>query len=148
MARERERFNAYMTRTMGSNLLGDYVQEEVRRRERLVAYDAEAVALCPYAPSVGHQLLIAPRTPQARWEDAENPSGEALLAGVLRRLEAIGAPPPRLWVRTAPRGASGFCWRIDILPGGHAAGPLEAGTGVAECGLAPEQAAAELRAAG
>ena len=34
VARERERFGAYATRTMGGNLLGDLVQEEVRRRER------------------------------------------------------------------------------------------------------------------
>ena len=32
IARERERFSAYAVRTMGSNLLGDLVQEEVRRR--------------------------------------------------------------------------------------------------------------------
>ena len=34
VARERERFGAYATRTMGQNLLADVVQEEVRRRER------------------------------------------------------------------------------------------------------------------
>ena len=44
IARERERFGAYATRTMGGNLLGDLVQEEVRRRERIVAIDDEAVA--------------------------------------------------------------------------------------------------------
>ena len=41
VARERERFGAYATRTMGGNLLGDLVQEEVRRRERIVAIDDE-----------------------------------------------------------------------------------------------------------
>ena len=35
IARERERFGAYATRTMGGNLLADLVQEEVRRRERI-----------------------------------------------------------------------------------------------------------------
>ena len=49
VARERERFGAYATRTMGGNLLGDLVQEEVRRRERIVAIDDEAVLLAPYA---------------------------------------------------------------------------------------------------
>ena len=37
IARERERFGAYATRTMGGNLLGDLLQQEVRRRERIVA---------------------------------------------------------------------------------------------------------------
>ena len=48
IARERERFGAYATRTMGGNLLGDLVQEEVRRRERIVAIDDEAVLMAPY----------------------------------------------------------------------------------------------------
>ena len=42
IARERERFGAYALRTMGSNLLGDLVQEEVRKRERIVAIDEDA----------------------------------------------------------------------------------------------------------
>ena len=49
VARERERFGAYATRTMGGNLLADLVQEEVRRRERIVAIDDEAVLMAPYA---------------------------------------------------------------------------------------------------
>ncbi|HEX8204831.1 MAG TPA: hypothetical protein VF587_02105, partial [Solirubrobacteraceae bacterium] len=43
IARERERFGAYAARTMGGNLLADLVQEEVRKRERLVAVDDDAV---------------------------------------------------------------------------------------------------------
>ena len=43
LARERERFGAYATRTMGGNLLADLVQEEVRRRERIVAIDSDTV---------------------------------------------------------------------------------------------------------
>ncbi|HEV2819030.1 MAG TPA: hypothetical protein VGW11_00845, partial [Solirubrobacteraceae bacterium] len=45
VARERERFGAYATRTMGANLLADLVQEEVRRGERLIAVDGEAVLI-------------------------------------------------------------------------------------------------------
>src|SRR5216110_1881460 len=61
IARERERFGAYATRTMGGNLLADLVQEEVRRRERLVAVDDEAVCMAPYGARVPYQLMIAPR---------------------------------------------------------------------------------------
>ena len=49
VAREREHFHAYAVRTMGGNLLADLVQEEVRRRERIVAIDDEAVLMAPYA---------------------------------------------------------------------------------------------------
>jgi UDPglucose--hexose-1-phosphate uridylyltransferase len=148
VARERERFSAYATRTMGGNLLADLVQEEVRRRERIVAIDDEAVALAPYGSRLPYQLMIAPRRPRARFED-DGPTGAALLHDVLGRLaRRLGANPPlNLWVRTAPRGAEQFCWRIDVLPRlTHLAG-LELGTGLHLNIVAPEQAAAELREA-
>ena len=51
-------------------------------------------------------------------------------------------------MRTAPRGAEHFCWRIDLLPRlTHLAG-LELGTGVNLNVLAPERAAEALRATG
>ena len=146
VARERERFSAYATRTMGGNLLADLVQEEVRRRERVVAIDDETVLMAPYGARVPFQLLIAPRTPRARYED-QGPAGAAMLHDALTRLaRRLGASPPlNLWVRTAPRDTERFCWRIDILPRlTHFAG-LELGAGVHLNILAPEQAAAELR---
>jgi UDPglucose--hexose-1-phosphate uridylyltransferase len=148
IARERERAAAYATRTMGGDLLGDLVQEEVRRRERIVAIDDEAVAMAPYASRVPYQLMIAPRRPRPRFED-DGPSGAALLHDVLHRLRRrLGAGPPlNLWVRTAPRGADHFCWRIEVVPRmTHLAG-LELGAGVNLCVVPPEQAAAELREA-
>jgi UDPglucose--hexose-1-phosphate uridylyltransferase len=146
IARERERYAAYATRTMGGDLLGDLVQEEVRQRTRIVAIDDEAVAMAPYASRVPFQLMIAPRTSRPRFED-DGPLGAALLHDVLGRLRRrLGASPPlNLWVRTAPSGADHFGWRIDIMPRlTHLAG-LELGTGVNLCIVAPEQAAAELR---
>jgi UDPglucose--hexose-1-phosphate uridylyltransferase len=146
VARERERFGAYAVRTMGGNLLADLVQAEVRRRERIVAIDDEAVLMAPYASRVPFHLVLAPRTARARFED-DGPTGAALLHDALRRLRArLGESPPlNLWVRTAPRGAEHFGWRIEIQPRlTHLAG-LELGTGVHLCIVPPEQAAAELR---
>jgi UDPglucose--hexose-1-phosphate uridylyltransferase len=148
IARERERAGAYATRTMGQNLVADLLQEEVRRRERIVAIDDEAVLIAPYASELPYQLMLVPRRPRARFE-AEGPTGAALLHDGLRRLaRRLGSSPPlNLWVRTAPRGSDHFCWRIDILPRlGQIAG-LELGAGVGLNTLAPEQAAAELREA-
>ena len=146
IARERERFSAYAVRTMGSNLLGDLVQEEVRRRVRIVAIDDEAVLMAPWASQVPFQLMLAPRRTAARFED-DGPLGAALLHDGLSRLRRLfGAPPPlNLWVRTAPQGAEQFCWRIDVLPRlVHRAG-LELGAGVQLCTVAPEDAAAQLQ---
>ena len=146
VARERERANAYTTRTMGQSLLGDVLAEEVRLRERIVAVDEEAVLIAPYASRLPFQLMLVPRRPRARFED-DGPTGAALLHGGLCRLaRQLGSSPPlNLFVRTAPLGAEHFCWRIDILPRlTHLAG-LELSTGVNLNIVAPEHAAALLR---
>jgi len=148
VARERERSGAYATRTMGRSLLEDLVAEEVRRGERLVAIDEEAVLLAPYASRFPFQLMLAPRAPRIRFEQ-DGPLGAALLHDGLSRLARhFGTPPPlNMWVRTAPRGAEHFCWRIDVAPRlTHLAG-LELSTGVSLNIVAPEHAAARLREA-
>ena len=117
IARERERFGAYATRTMGGNLLADLVQEEVRRRERIVAIDEEAVLMAPYGARVPFQLMIAPRTPRHALRGRRSDRRGLLHDALARLARRLGASPPlNLWVRTAPRGAEHFCWRIDILP--------------------------------
>ena len=148
VARERERFTAYSHRTHGRNLLADILQEEVRRRDRLVAVDAEAVAICPFAARVPFHLQIVPRTPAARFED-DGPLGGAILHEVLGRLAAVlgDVPPLNLWVRTAPRGAEHFCWRIELMPRLAQPAGLELGAGVHINVLAPESAARRLREA-
>jgi UDPglucose--hexose-1-phosphate uridylyltransferase len=148
LARERERCGAYATRTMGRSLLEDLVAEEVRRGERIVAIDEEAVLMAPYASRTPFQLMLAPRKPRMRFEDG-GPLGAALLHDGLSRLKRhFGSSPPlNMWVRTAPRGAEHFCWRIDIAPRlTHLAG-LELSTGVNLNIVAPEHAAAVLREA-
>jgi UDPglucose--hexose-1-phosphate uridylyltransferase len=148
VARERERFGAHAARTMGGNLLEDLVASEVRRRERIVAIDDEAVLLCPYASPHPFQLMLAPRRRRERFQD-DGPTGAVLLHRGLRLLrDRFGESPPlSLWVRTAPRGADRFCWRIDIVPRLTAPGGLELGAGLAHNPVAPEQAAVQLRAA-
>jgi UDPglucose--hexose-1-phosphate uridylyltransferase len=146
VARERERFTAYSERTQGRNLLEDLLQEEVRRRERIVAIDAEAVALAPFASRVPYQVQIVPRRPRPRFED-DGPLGAALVHDVLHRLRGVlgGLPPLNMWVRTAPAGAEYFCWRIDLLPRLTNLAGLELGTGVNLNIVPPELAARQLR---
>jgi UDPglucose--hexose-1-phosphate uridylyltransferase len=104
--------------------------------------------MAPYASRLPFQLMLAPRTPRPRFED-DGPLGAALLHDGLSRLARhFGSSPPlNMWVRTAPRGADHFCWRIDVLPRlTHLAG-LELSTGVNLNIVAPEHAAAVLREA-
>ena len=148
IARERERFTAYALRTHGRNLLGDLIQEEVRLRERIVAIDDEAVAICPYASRVPFEVQIVPRTPRASFAD-DGPLAAHMVHDVLGRLERmLGAVPAlNLWVRTAPSGAEWFCWRIDLLPRLTKLAGLEMGTGVNLNIMPPEKAAEQLREA-
>jgi UDPglucose--hexose-1-phosphate uridylyltransferase len=148
VARERERAAAYATQTMGQSLLGDLVAEEVRRGERIVAIDEEAVLIAPYASRLPFQLMLAPRKPRPRFQD-DGPLGAALLHdGLCRLARHLGSSPPlNLWVRTAPRGAEDFCWRIDVMPRlTHLAG-LELSTELNLNIVAPEHAAELLRGA-
>jgi UDPglucose--hexose-1-phosphate uridylyltransferase len=149
VARERERFTAYWERTQGRNLLEDLVQEEVRRGERLVAVDEEAVVMCPFASRVPFQLQLAPRRPVASYAE-EGALGAGLLHRALSLLRAVlgAAPPLNLWVRTAPRDAEHFCWRVDVLPRLAQLAGLEVGSGVHLNVLPPELAAQRLRDAG
>ena len=148
VARERERASAYTTRTMGADLTGDLVAEEVRRGERVVAIDDEAVLIAPFASRLPFQLMLAPRVPRARFEDDGATGASLLHDGLCRLARHLGSSPPlNLWVRTAPRGASDFCWRIDVMPRlTHIAG-LELSTGLNLNIVAPEDAAALLREA-
>jgi UDPglucose--hexose-1-phosphate uridylyltransferase len=148
VARERERFTAYSDRTQGRNLLEDLVQEEVKRRERVVAIDDEAVALCPFGARVPFHLQVVPRSPAARFSD-DGPLCARMLHQALSRLGAVlGALPPlNMWIRTAPRDAERFCWRIEVMPRLAQLAGLEIGTGVHLNVLAPEDAAERLRGA-
>jgi UDPglucose--hexose-1-phosphate uridylyltransferase len=146
VARERERFTAYLERTQGRNLLGDVLQEEVRLRERIVAIDSEAVVICPFASRMPFEMMVIPRAPRARFED-DGPLGAKLLHEALQRLRSAlgGLPPLNMWVRTAPSGAGEFCWHLDVLPRLAQLAGLEMGTGVSLNIVPPEQAAATLR---
>jgi UDPglucose--hexose-1-phosphate uridylyltransferase len=147
IARERERFGAYHERTMGSHLLEDVLVEEVRRRERLVAVDSEAILYCPWASGSPFELRLTPRSAAARFEHDDR--GAAMLARALAALEGVFGSTPQLnlWVRTAPRGTEEFHWHIDIVPRLAVRAGFELGTGVEINVYPPERAAADLRAA-
>ena len=148
VARERERFTAYFDRTQGRNLLEDLVQEEVRRRERVVAIDDEAVAMAPVrgARAVPHRpsLRAGPRRALRGRRAARRPPAPRR-ADPARRARSANLPPLNMWVRTAPRDAEHFCWRIEIMPRLAQLAGLEIGTGVHLNVLAPEDAARRLR---
>jgi len=148
VARERERSTAYHQRTMGGHLLGDVAIEEVRRKERMVAIDDEAILICPWASRSPFELRIVPRNPAPSFE-SEGQGGAAMIGTALRALAGVfGALPQfNLWIRTAPSGAEEFSWHVDIVPRLTIRAGFELGTGVDISTYAPERAASDLREA-
>jgi UDPglucose--hexose-1-phosphate uridylyltransferase len=145
VARERERAGAYAERTQGGSLLSDVLVEEVRRRDRLVAIDAEAALICPWASRSPFELRVIPRTATASF--ADDTAGAAMIRTALRLLAERfdGAPELNLWVRTAPHGADHFHWHVDIAPRLSVKAAFEFATGVDIVTYPPERAAADLR---
>jgi UDPglucose--hexose-1-phosphate uridylyltransferase len=148
VARERERAAAYHHRTTGASLLGEVATEEVRRRERLVAIDDEAVLVCPWASRSPFELRVIPRRPAPAFQD-DGETGTAMIRTALGALARLfgSSPQLNLWVRTAPSGAEAFCWHIDLLPRLTVRAGFELGTGVEVNIYPPERAAADLREA-
>jgi len=148
VARERERAGAYNERTMGGHLLSDVAVEEVRRSERLVAVDDEALLVCPWASRSPFELRMIPRRTAPSFE-SDGDTGVAMIRRAITGLAKLfGAPPQlNLWVRTAPRGTEEFCWHVDIVPRLTIRAGFELGTGVEVNVYPPERAAADLRGA-
>jgi UDPglucose--hexose-1-phosphate uridylyltransferase len=148
VARERERAAAYHERTMGSHLLADVATEEVRRRERLVAVDDEALLVCPWASASPFELRVMPRRPAPSFE-RDGAIGTAMLRTAVNALASIFGPQAQLnlWVRTAPRGTEEFSWHVDIVPRLTVRAGFELGTGVEVNVYPPERAAEDLRRA-
>jgi UDPglucose--hexose-1-phosphate uridylyltransferase len=145
VARERERASAYHERTMGGDLMSDVASEEVRRRDRLVAIDDEALLVCPWASRSPFELRVMPRRSAPRFEADE--VGTAMIRTALVALTRVfgGAPQLNLWVRTAPRGAEQFGWHVDVVPRLTVRAGFEIGTGVDINVYPPERAASDLR---
>jgi UDPglucose--hexose-1-phosphate uridylyltransferase len=148
VARERERFVSYNQHTMGGDLLAEIASEEVRRQERLVAIDDDALLICPWASRSPFELRIVPRQPAPSFE-SDGEVGVGMLRTALRALEARFDQAPQLnaWTITAPRGAEEFHWHLDIAPRIGIRAGFEMSTGVELNVFPPERAAAELREA-
>jgi UDPglucose--hexose-1-phosphate uridylyltransferase len=148
VARERERFASYNQYTMGGDLLAEIASEEVRRRERLVAIDDDALLICPWASRSPFELRIIPREPSPSFE-RDGEVGLGMLRTALRALEARFESVPQFnaWTITAPRSAEEFHWHLDIAPRIGIRAGFEMSTGVELNVFPPERAAAELREA-
>jgi UDPglucose--hexose-1-phosphate uridylyltransferase len=113
-----------------------------RERWNVVAEEDGVVLACPYASRAPYELVVAPA--EARklpFTDDLLPAALALLGDGARRVHRVaGAAPLNAWLHDSDD------WHVELLPRLTVFAGVELGSGWWINPLAPEDAAAELRA--
>lgn len=139
--------------TTGRPLWDAMLADERADGRRIIAETKHLVAWCPYASRVGYEMRIAPRDPALRFE--EQPEAIVrecgrLMHDLIGRLERrLDRPDYNYLVCTAPAAVTDprqYRWHIALFPRLTVQAGFEWGTGIFINPVAPETAAAELRA--
>ena len=130
----------------------DILRQEQADRRRLIAENADMVAVAPYAPRLPFETWILPRRHQALVEEAPRHDLAALarlLGDVLRRMNtALRLPPYNLLIHSAPvvePVGDYYHWHVEIIPTLTKVAGFEWATGFYLNPVAPEEAAQVLR---
>ena len=130
----------------------DIVRQELDEGRRVIAENADMVALAPYAPRFPFETWLLPKRHQAMFEDAprhELASLARLLGDILRRMNrSLRMPPYNLLIHSAPLAeAAGdyFHWHVEIIPTLTKVAGFEWATGFYLNPTSPEEAAQVLR---
>lgn len=136
----------------GVCLYGALLEEEIAAGTRVIAANADFVAVAPYASHTAYEVWILPRAHRASFGHTtyeELSALAALLKDVLARLfSALDDPAYNLTIDTAPRGDEGeaFLWHMRIVPRLTTPAGFELGSGMSINTVLPETAAETLRA--
>lgn len=142
---------AAFARFHGNCLLCAVLDAEEDAGHRLVYADDRVVAICPYWSGTPYEMLILPRVHCPHLHRSSSPD----LAGVGRTIALclatiraqLGDLSYNVLFHSAPYRVWGnYHWHAHILIRATTRGGLESGSGVLINVIAPEQAAAELRA--
>ena len=130
----------------------DIIRQETGEARRLIAENADMVAVAPYAPRFPFETWILPRRHQSLFEDAprhEYASLARLLGDILRRMnKALDFPPYNLLIHSAPfseQAEEYYHWHVEIIPKLTKVAGFEWATGFYLNPTAPEEAAEILR---
>lgn len=131
------------------------VRDEVRRPERLLYADDNAVAFAPYASRSPFEVWVVPRRHDADFSRADNrdiiATAEALRQVLARLAASLDGPPYNLVLHSAPlreRVDATYHWHWEIHPRLREIAGLELGTGLPVNPVSPEDAVEELRSSG
>ena len=130
----------------------DMLRQETTDGSRVIAENADMVAVAPYASRFPFETWILPRRHEARFEDAprqEYASLARMLGDLLRRMhKTLEMPPYNLLIHSAPvQEAVGdyYHWHVEIIPKLTKVAGFEWATGFYLNPVAPEEAAQVLR---
>ena len=130
----------------------DILRQETREGQRLIAENADIVAVAPYAPRFPFETWVLPRRHEAHFENSprhEFASLSRLLGDILRRInKSLGSPPYNLLIHTAPvveSAADFYHWHVEIIPKLTKVAGFEWATGFYLNPTSPEEAAQVLR---
>jgi UDPglucose--hexose-1-phosphate uridylyltransferase len=130
----------------------DIIRQETADRRRLIAENADMVALAPYAPRFPFETWILPRRHQSLFEDAQRHEYAALarlLGDLLRRMnQMLRNPPYNLLIHSAPLSEPAgefYHWHVEIIPKLTKVAGFEWATGFYLNPTSPEEAAQVLR---
>ena len=130
----------------------DIVRQDSQDGRRVIAENADMVALAPYAPRFPFETWILPKRHQALYEDTprhEYASLARLLGDVLRRMNrSLRFPPYNLLIHSAPLSEPAgdfYHWHVEIIPKLTKVAGFEWATGFYLNPTSPEEAAQVLR---
>jgi UDPglucose--hexose-1-phosphate uridylyltransferase len=130
----------------------DLIRQDAADGRRVIAENADMIALSPYAPRFPFETWILPKRHQALFEDTprhEYASLARLLGDLLRRMNtALVSPPYNLLIHSAPVSEPAgdfYHWHLEIIPKLTKVAGFEWATGFYLNPTAPEEAAQVLR---
>jgi UDPglucose--hexose-1-phosphate uridylyltransferase len=130
----------------------DIVRQELDQQARVIAENADFVAVSPYAPRFPFEMWILPKRHGAHFEEAPRHEYETLariLKETLQRMNrALETPPFNLIVHSAPfteNAGEFYHWHVEIIPKLTKVAGFEWGSGFYINPTAPEEAAEVLR---
>jgi UDPglucose--hexose-1-phosphate uridylyltransferase len=130
----------------------DIVRQETAAATRVIAENADMVALAPYAPRFPFETWILPRRHQSMFEESPRHEYGALarlIGDILRRMnQALKAPPYNLLIHSAPivePAGEYYHWHVEIIPKLTKVAGFEWATGFYLNPTSPEEAAEVLR---
>ncbi len=136
----------------GNCIYDDIIDNELKKKIRVIVMNSEFIALCPFASSFPFEVWILPRKHHPSFGDINGKERRELatiLKYVLERMyNILDNPPYNYIIHTAPcdgKDHRSYHWHLEIIPRLTRIAGFEWGTGFYINPLPPEDAAKFLR---